>query len=1203
MKRRLVLNATVLGGALLGTSCSAHDVPHGPEPAIATHASALESSGPLVIYDDALNPDWNDWSSWDATQDPDATSPAPYRGTRSMAVTFQGPHRVLELRPAAPIDTAPYDLVGFWVHGGSSGGQQVSLQVRDGAGALGAQVPITVTAGQWTRVEVSLGALMAPTAQLKAIRFLEKSGSGSPPTFYVDELTLAPASELVVYEDALAPSWSDAVSGTTLDKAATSPEHVDRGSFIAATFHAGGSSLTLQTTAPILASKFDTVSLWIHGGTAGGQPIRISLLAGAGALGAGVPIKPGPAGWWTRIDVAIRDLGDPDQITGIVLREAGGGAQPTFYLDQVSFVSGGCPAPPAPPAVGDELIVYGDTLVGWQDWSWKTTVDKASTSVVQSGTSAISVTYTEKWAGLFLHANSPIDGSQYDTVRFWIHGGSVDNQPISFGLRGVPRLGTDQLFEGPTKTLDTLVKAGEWKLVEFDLADLVDANMGNPPVITSLVWQESSTDEGLTTFPTFHVDRISFVRVDPPAPPVELALSVDAAANGRPISPDIYGINGSIRRDRNQTPGLDKDQTPNQDMAQILRLPVRRWGGNSTSRYNYTIDATNVGADWYFENIAKTDPIPSDPKESSAANDFIRQDRSTGARTLMSVPLLGWVARDTGSCTFDATLTDGGGSPVFGPQQEYDPSPSKSHCGNGVLLNGTPITTTEAQQQHAHQQIQPGFVEDWVRYLVSKFGTASEGGVALYNLDNEPMLWNDTHRDVFPEPLDYDGLRDRTYQYAAAIKAADPSAMTLGPVAWGWDEYFYSALDRVVSQECLDAGKTKWWDCTQDRKAHGDLPLAAWYLDQMRKYEQQHDVRILDYLDLHYYPESKGLARRPAGCPSIQAKRLRSTRSLWDPYYVDESWINEEPIQLIPRMRKWVDLYYPGTKLAITEYNFGALDHINGALAQADALGIFGREGLDLATLWWYADTNQPEFNLSHPAAFAFRMYRNYDSAGHGFGNFSTKAQSTDQGRLAVYAAHRTDDGALTIMVINKTGQQVTAPLALTNFTPGPNAKVFRYSEAHLGGIVPELDQPVTSGGFTATYPPNSITLFVVPVGWHARTLYSEPTVAHWADFFNGGSGDDPVNAGVSMPPGCEVLAASGVHYHQGVPQLPATQTVDHGNHGFTVNDDGGAPNDLGTSVHWWHDGLSSMIMRVAYTIKEPDGVDCSVPGATRDEP
>src|SRR6185503_19599851 len=135
------------------------------------------------------------------------------------------------------------------------------------------------------------------------------------------------------------------------------------------------------------------------------------------------------------------------------------------------------------------------------------------------------------------------------------------------------------------------------------------------------------------------------------------------------------------------------------------------------------------------------------------------------------------------------------------------------------------------------------------------------------------------------------------------------------------------------------------------RLAHGNVPLVEWYLQQLRTYEQQNGVRLLDYLDLHYYPQANGVSLSGAGNTTTQALRLRSTRSLWDPTYTDESWIGEA-VQLIPRMRQWVNTDYPGTRLAIGEYNWGALDHINGALAQADVLGIFGREGLDLATLW-----------------------------------------------------------------------------------------------------------------------------------------------------------------------------------------------------------------------------------------------------------
>jgi hypothetical protein len=215
----------------------------------------------------------------------------------------------------------------------------------------------------------------------------------------------------------------------------------------------------------------------------------------------------------------------------------------------------------------------------------------------------------------------------------------------------------------------------------------------------------------------------------------------------------------------------------------------------------------------------------------------------------------------------------------------------------------------------------------------------------------------------------------------------------------------------------------------------------------------------------------------PAGSAATQALRLRSTRSLWDPTYADESWINGTEggpeVRLIPRMHEWVDANYPGTKLAITEYNWGALDHINGALAQADVLGIFGREGLDLATLWGPPAADEP-------GAFAFRMYRNYDGEGSQFGNVSVQASSSDQGQLAIYAARRSSDGALTLMIINKTAGALTSEVTLADFLPQPVAQLYRYSAANLKAIVQEGDQAVMAGGFTATFPANSITLVVV---------------------------------------------------------------------------------------------------------------------------
>jgi len=181
-------------------------------------------------------------------------------------------------------------------------------------------------------------------------------------------------------------------------------------------------------------------------------------------------------------------------------------------------------------------------------------------------------------------------------------------------------------------------------------------------------------------------------------------------------------------------------------------------------------------------------------------------------------------------------------------------------------------------------------------------------------------------------------------------------------------------------------------------------------------------------------------------------------------------------------MQTWVAKDYPGTKTAITEYNWGGQEHINGAVTQADILGIFGEYGLDLGTLWGAPDASQV------PGLMAFEIYRNYDGAGSQFGDEALASTSTAQSQLSVYGALRSTDQAVTVVVINKTYGDLTATLSLDNLTPNGSTQVFLYSNANLGAIVAQPPLTVTppSGGGTAstistTFPAQSITLLVVP--------------------------------------------------------------------------------------------------------------------------
>ncbi|NJL28427.1 MAG: endoglucanase, partial [Thermoanaerobaculia bacterium] len=193
------------------------------------------------------------------------------------------------------------------------------------------------------------------------------------------------------------------------------------------------------------------------------------------------------------------------------------------------------------------------------------------------------------------------------------------------------------------------------------------------------------------------------------------------------------------------------------------------------------------------------------------------------------------------------------------------------------------------------------------------------------------------------------------------------------------------------------------------------MALTAWYLQQVCAYQQQHGVRLVDYLDVHYYPQGgvDGLGD-PGEDAATAAKRMRSLRELWDPSWVAESWIGDT-VQLIPRLRGWIDQNCPGLGLAITEYSWGSDDGPSGALAQAEVLAIFGREGVDIATRWVAPEPGTRTVD-------AFRLFLDYDGAGGRVDGTSVRATSGDFEDVTAYAV---EDGAvLRVLLFN---HEVTA--------------------------------------------------------------------------------------------------------------------------------------------------------------------------------
>jgi len=594
-----------------------------------------------------------------------------------------------------------------------------------------------------------------------------------------------------------------------------------------------------------------------------------------------------------------------------------------------------------------------------------------------------------------------------------------------------------------------------------------------------------------------------------PATAAGPALTVDAGNETRAISELIYGMNAF---------GLDPTTVAN------ANITVTRWGGDDTSRYNYQTNVTNSASDYYFENFTGAAEMLPNAGGSTNFTDFVTANATLGTKALGTVPVQGWVSNATaGACSFTLTALPG--------QASYN-----GNCGNGVYPDGTqgctqsggcdilgtastPAITSVAELPPAPPAAsaatlawaQETWTGGWVNSIVGAFGpgnptTGAGKGVAMWDLDNEPAWWDAVHRDVHPKPSTYDEVTQGGIGTALAIKTVDPTAEVSGPVIDYWWNYFYSKQD--IENGWGNGPCYEPWDHPADRTAHGGVPMIEYYLQQFRAAEGTYGKRLLDYLDIHGYfgadypaGSGNGVGLTTAGDSAEQQVRLNSTRALWDPTYIDANYPQPNyttdanytascntPLQapqVIPMLQSWVANSYPGTKTAIDEYNFGGLEHINGALAQADVLGIFCAYGLDLATLW-----PTTTYTSQGPGNMAFAIYRNYDGAKSTFGDMALESSSANQGLLSVYGGLRTSDQSVTVVVINKTFGALTSTLSLKNLTATGNAKVYQYSAANLGAIVALPSAAVTAPGLGSStsmianyaFPAGSITLFVVPM-------------------------------------------------------------------------------------------------------------------------
>ncbi len=694
----------------------------------------------------------------------------------------------------------------------------------------------------------------------------------------------------------------------------------------------------------------------------------------------------------------------------------------------------------APAAYAADVTIYnnGAFATGWQNWSWACSSGCSAPSNQAGGPLANDLGH---WGGLFLATSNIASIAPTANLTFKMTPLSTTNNFLNVTLTRQDRYGA--IFTSyAVPTVGLPLDAEGYVNVTVPMATL------NPSGLNFDGMQFQATSD----WPAGSFIRVNNVAVTgastviPQAPEragastnpttATATASISCAATS-PISPRIYGIAFGAEGNARWS----------------MEATSHRWGGNSTTRFNPNINAWNLANDWYFQNYTS----------SQTWQQFLVDNVTHSTGGAVSIPTIGWVAKDTTSNGFPVS--------VYGPQGGNDWQ-WRPDAGNGRSPAGALLTVTQAPTQTS-TPFTPDNAAAWVRQLKA----ASGGRVDHYILDNEPDLWSDTHRDVRTTRLRSADLVQNTKDFATAIRGADPTGQIAGPAVSGIFAMRYSDYDNNNGLYSGGPGS--------DRSLMGGSDMAPWYLQQLKAHETATGVKMLDLLDVHYYPQGNNVYG--GGLDLATARlRVRSTRSLWDASYVDESWYGQygnPPVNLLPTLQGWIAGNYPGLGISIGEYSFGAEGHMSGAVAQAEALGRFGQAinvggqrypGVESAYYWTYPSENTPHY-------WAFKGFRNFDNKGNGFGDTSldtsvSPAINSGNGIVSVFGSKHSATNEMVAAVINLSDDKnATTTVSLTDCPAATSVTAYTY-DGSTNGYVAKEAQAVTGQSVAVSSVPWSIT-------------------------------------------------------------------------------------------------------------------------------
>ena len=512
-------------------------------------------------------------------------------------------------------------------------------------------------------------------------------------------------------------------------------------------------------------------------------------------------------------------------------------------------------------------------------------------------------------------------------------------------------------------------------------------------------------------------------------------VSVDFSGEKKSISPYIYGVNAF-------------------DTSSLKKVTVNniRQGGNRFTGYNWETNWSNAGEDWHNSSDTNQGDLSDGPAGAVRKFSAMAADKNIPYK-LVTLQMAGYVAADKAGDVSAAETA---------PSKRWNEVVFKK---DGELSLEPDLTDDKV------------YMDEYVNYIVNKLGNSkSETGIQGYSLDNEPVLWNDTHPYLHPEEVSSTELITKSIELAKVVKEIDPNAEVFGPAFWGMLPCMNCGDGSEIKDKATGAVTGTFEDKDWQAVKSNYFWFLDYYLESMAKAEKDAGKRLLDVIDVHYY--SQGL--------NSDSDILQAARSLYDPEYEENSWLMPWGKQYFPflaNLKKSVDKYYPGTKIAISEYNLGNIANekvtgkmIHSGIAEAEALGAFADNDVYFATYWGTLST--APFVES-----AINLYTNYDGKGSSFGDTLLKTSTEDLSKSYAYAAiNGDDDSKVTVVLGNKDetkSEKATIDLSGAK-SKYKSATVYAVTQEDSGIRVISIDNAVKDNKVTVEIPALSFAQVVL---------------------------------------------------------------------------------------------------------------------------